>query len=249
LEINKEFNILFIQELPWLFIYNILSSFSKEGDKVVGTPNHPNWLTFLRPSSGIDNHLRVILYINICLSHLHFSLQKDIFNHRDICCFSFFNNSDIFFMINIYSDDCQSASKYFKNTEANLYNILIMASNFNIRDSNWDMSYPFYLVYSDILFNIADSFDLSLLSPVQQIPTQYSDNNNNTNLVTDLCFLYSNLIKLDNHIIFSELQYPSDHAPLVIDISIAEGFIQNKCHTIIKNSKEIKFLSQNSSAL
>jgi len=48
----------------------------------------------------------------------------------------FFNDSDIFFMINIYSDDHQSALKYFKDTEVNLHNVLIMARNFNIRDSD-----------------------------------------------------------------------------------------------------------------
>ena len=39
-------------------------------------------------------------------------------------------------MINIYSDDYQSALKYLKNTEANLYNVLVMARDLNIRD--WD---------------------------------------------------------------------------------------------------------------
>ena len=63
-----------------------------------------------------------------------FSLKKNIFDHKNINCFSFFNNGNIFFMINIYSDDYQSALKYLKNTEANLYNVLVIAGNFNIRD-------------------------------------------------------------------------------------------------------------------
>ena len=33
----------------------------------------------------------------------------------------------IFFMINIYSDDKQSALKYFKDTKADIYNVLIVA--------------------------------------------------------------------------------------------------------------------------
>jgi len=56
-----------------------------------------------------------------------FSLQKDIFNHKDICCFSFFNNRSIFFMINIYSNGKQLALKYLKDTEADICNILIVA--------------------------------------------------------------------------------------------------------------------------
>jgi len=71
-------------------------------------------------------------------------------------------------MINIYN---QSALMYLKNTEANIHNVLIMASNFNIRDSNWDSLYSLYSSYSDILFEIMDSFDLSLSLSIQQVST------------------------------------------------------------------------------
>jgi len=109
----------------WVFLI-------KMKNKVVGTLNH---LTFFRPSSEDNDHLRVILYINMWLSHMQFSLRKDIFNHRDICCFFFFNNSDIFFMINIYSDNYQLALKYLKNTKANICNVLVIIGDFNIRNS------------------------------------------------------------------------------------------------------------------
>ena len=39
---SKDFDILFIQEPSWSFIYTILSSSSNEGDKVIGAFNHPN---------------------------------------------------------------------------------------------------------------------------------------------------------------------------------------------------------------
>jgi len=39
-------------------------------------------------------------------------------------------------MMNIYSDNNYSALKYLKDTEANIHNILIMAGDFNIRDSD-----------------------------------------------------------------------------------------------------------------
>ena len=38
-------------------------------------------------------------------------------------------------MINVYSDANQSALKYFKDTEANVCNFLVMAGDFNIRDN------------------------------------------------------------------------------------------------------------------
>jgi len=38
-------------------------------------------------------------------------------------------------MINVYSDANQSALKYHKDTEANVHNFLVIAGDFNIRDS------------------------------------------------------------------------------------------------------------------
>jgi len=46
-----------------------------------------------------------------------------------------------------------------------------MASDFNIRDSIWDLSYSFHSSHSDSLLDIADSLDLKLSNPIQQIPT------------------------------------------------------------------------------
>ena len=40
------------------------------------------------------------------------------------------------FILDIYSDDQQTALKYLKNTKVNLNNILIMTDNFNIRDNS-----------------------------------------------------------------------------------------------------------------
>ena len=57
-------------------------------------------------------------------------------NNYVICCLSFFNNGNTFFMINIYSNDSQLALKYLKSTKANIHNVLVMTGNFNIRDSD-----------------------------------------------------------------------------------------------------------------
>jgi len=54
--------------------------------------------------SSASDSPRVVTYVNIKLSFFHFSLRKDIYNYRDISLISFFNNNDIFFLINIYSD-------------------------------------------------------------------------------------------------------------------------------------------------
>jgi len=99
-------------------------------------------------------------------------------------------------MINIYSNDYQSALKYLKDTEANLHNILVMAVDFNIGDYDWYSSYLFYLVHNNLLLDIAD---LKLSVPIQQIPTYYTNNLNDVNSVINLIFLHPNLREIDNH--------------------------------------------------
>ena len=69
-------------------------------------------------------------------------------------------------MINIYSNNHQSALKYLKDTKVNFYNVLVMASDSNIKDKDWDSSYPFHLTYSNVLFDIKDFFNLKLSYPI-----------------------------------------------------------------------------------
>jgi len=135
LKTQFSFNVIFIQELSWTTIQSVPNSKSKEGEELVGISDHPNWLiSFRNLSSAIDSP-RVITYVNIRLSSLHFSFCKDIFNHRNISLVSFFNNNNTFFLMNVYFDSSQSALRYLKNTEANIHNILVITGNFNIRDN------------------------------------------------------------------------------------------------------------------
>ncbi len=64
-----------------------------------------------------------------------------------------------------------------------------MTGDFNIRDRNWDLDYPFHSTYSNLLFDIANSFNLSFSYPVHPVPTRYADNGENSNLIIDLMFL------------------------------------------------------------
>jgi len=40
-----------------------------------------------------------------------------------------------------------------------------MTDDFNIRDSVWDLNYSHHLIYINMLFDIADSFQLELSQP------------------------------------------------------------------------------------
>jgi len=158
LETLTQFNIIFIQELPWSEIRKIPSALNSKGEDLVGMAYHPNWLLFARNTDNRLDSPRVIAFINIHLSSLRFSLRSDIFNHRDILLISFFNNSVCHYMLNIYSDLSHMALKYLKDIEVNIDNVLIMTGDFNIRDSLWNSSFPHHSSISNDLMIIADSF-------------------------------------------------------------------------------------------
>ena len=73
--------------------------------------------------------------------------------------------------MNVYSDSSHSALKYLKDTEVNIDNVLLMTGDFNIRDSLWDPSFPFHSSISDDLIIIANSFNLSLSTPINLLQT------------------------------------------------------------------------------
>ena len=186
----------------------------------------------------MNDHPRVAIFINTRLSPLYFSLQKDIINHRDIFLSSFFNNSVIFWIMNVYSDSSHSAIKYLKDTEVNLNNLLIMTRDFNIYDSLWDPSYNFHSSISNDLFMITNSFDLNLSVPINQVPTRYSDNANNSNSVIDLIFLQNNSLGIISYSIHPDWQLTLDHVPLTVTIPISKKHIPTHKRTLIRNSVE-----------
>ena len=238
LETYSHFDIILLQEPPWSIIRTIPSSTCCEGEALVGSPNHPNWLSFARLPVNQSDCPRVMAYVNIRLSSFCFSLRKDIINHKDILLILFFSNNVCSFIMNIYSDLSHSALKYLKDTEVNINNLLIMTGDFNIRDRFWDPSFPHHSSISDDLFIIADSFNLELSTPTNPVPTRYSDTTGESNSVIDLMFLCNGSSKLNGHIIHPDWQLMLDHAPLTITIPITEEFVQSSKLTIPKKSKE-----------
>ena len=93
--------------------------------------------------------------------------------------------------MNVYSDSFHTVLKYLKDTEVNLSNLLIMAGNFNIRDSFWDLAFPHHSHLYDDLLIVADSFNLELLHPTNNVPTRYLDSDSGSNSTINLMLLLS----------------------------------------------------------
>ena len=115
-----------------------------------------------------------------------------------------------------------------------------MTGDFNIRDNLWDPSFPFHSSISDNLIMVADSFDLSLLAPINPGPTRFSDTAGESNLVIDLMFLRCGSAELDHHFIFPDYRLFSDHVPLTIDIPIGDEIIQSTKLSVVPRSNQEK---------
>ena len=113
-----------------------------------------------------------------------------------------------------------------------------MTGNFNIQDSIWDSSFSHHSSISDNLIIVADSFNLDLSIPTNQVPTRYSDTIGKSNLVIDLMFLHNRLSKLNNRSIHPDWRLIFNHAPLTVSILIVEENINSSKFSIVKNSEE-----------
>ena len=113
-----------------------------------------------------------------------------------------------------------------------------MTGDFNIRDNLWDPNFPYYLAHRDILLEIADSFQLGLSKLTVPFSTRYLDNDQDSNSVLDLVFLYPQSPEFDNHHICPNWKLISGHTPIIINILILNEFIQTKKCSLAKNSEE-----------
>ena len=129
--------------------------------------------------------------------------------------------------MNIYSDSSHSALKYLKDIEVNIPNLLIMTSDFNIRDSIWNLYFPHHSAISDDLMIIADSFNLDLSFPTHHVPTRYLDMAGKLNLVINLMFLQNGSTELNNHSVHPDWYLFSDYALLMVSIAINEENIDS----------------------
>ena len=93
-ELRNKFDILFLQELPWRAICRIPSTTNRQGDKIVGAPKHPDWLTVVRPPTN-NEALRVLAYVRNRLTWLHPSVCQDLIDHSDIRILSSFRKGGL----------------------------------------------------------------------------------------------------------------------------------------------------------
>ena len=241
LENNKNnMDIILVQEPPKSLIRRVLSHTDPTGDPIYGTPNHPDWTLFIRQNPNQESYARVATYVNKKLQKMRFTLRLDIINHRDVNVLAFHSGQLINYVINVYSDDNQSALHFLNRNIIDLNNTVVMTGDFNIRDNDWDPNYPHHSAHTEDLLTLAESLGLNLSPPVNPGPTRFADNPRDTNSVIDLAFINPSNSGFGQHSLHPELRRPSDHVPLIIEVGINETNIDNSFWSISKDSDEEK---------
>jgi len=171
---------------------------------------------------------------------MRFTLRLDIINHQNINVLAFYSGQYINYVINVYSDDNQSALHFLNQNIIDLNNTVVMTGDFNIRNNDWDPNYPHHSVYTKDLLTLAKSLGLDLSLPINPGPIRFADNPCNTNSVIDLAFINPNNSGFGQHSLYPKLCRPSDHVSLIIEVSINETNIDNSFWSISKDSEEEK---------
>jgi len=91
-----------------------------------------------------------------------------------------------------------------------------------------------------MLFDIADSFSLTLSSPTENFPTRFSDNNQNLNSVLDLVFTQPSSTEFNCHYIYPDWRLMSNHTSITVDIHIDDENIPTKQRSLVKGSDKEK---------
>jgi len=233
---KNSYDIFFVQEPPWNFIQHTPSTSSLEGDKVVGAPIHPDWTQVVRLPRDSESPPWVMAFIHTCLSRLRFALRRDVIDHRDILLLFFFDRNECHFLINMYSDDHHSAVKFMLDQVIDIPNLLYMGGDFNIRDAEWDPLVTSHPAAGQALMDLADSFGLVRSLLVLPVPTHYSDSEGHANSVIDLIFIDMNIAQVSHHIEL-DLRWPSEHAPLIVNLPITPENTRI-CRKVLKRNSE-----------
>jgi len=116
-------------------------------------------------------------------------------------------------------------------------NLLYMGGDFNIRDAKWDPSVSSHPAAGQALMDLADSLGLVYSLPELSVPAHYSGTDGYANSVIDLIFLGMSCAQV-LHYIESDLRWPLDYAPLLVDLPISPENICFSRKVFKRNSDE-----------
>ena len=232
-------DILFVQEPPWQLIRHAPSASSREGEAVVGAPQHPSWMTMVRnPGNDPDQRPRTLAYVSTRLAPLRPSLRRDLIDHRDLMPVSLFVEERTINLLNVYSDDQHTAINLLAQRADDLPEFDYIGGDFNCHSREWDPRVPHHRTTAILLLETAAKLGTELAHVVNPGPTFKPRDRSKRPSVIDLVFVPPAATLSAQCRREVSLQGESDHIPLSTTLDLGTDVPVLKRRTLKQDSDE-----------
>ncbi|KAF9442278.1 hypothetical protein P691DRAFT_681814 [Macrolepiota fuliginosa MF-IS2] len=248
--LKDSIDIIFLQEPPWSRIRSTPSTVSLEGDNVVGTPKHPDWVCMVCLPHPGEQHPRVMAYVHSCLSLMRPAIRPDLIDHHNVQIVSLYSKGEAFYFMNIYSDTQHTAIDLLSREVNHFPALTYMGGDFNTQSTNWDPGAATQPCPAKLLLELASNLSLDLGIPLVPGPTCFPFNGVDRLSVIDLMFVPA----WEGHALHPNIDLSLggtlDHAPLVVRVPIIPEHFMVERQAIKKDSEKLElFLAEVSISL
>ena len=139
--------------------------------------------------------------------------------------------------MNVYSDNFHTTVNSLAGEALNIYNLLYMSEDLNIRDAEYNLSVSLYPIAGQTLRDLADFYSLVHSFSMLSVSTNYSNITDYANSVIDLIFLGISYVQII-HYIEPNLRWSLYYAPLIVDLLITLENIQVHKKILKQDSEE-----------
>ena len=102
--------------------------------------------------------------------------------------------------MNVYSDNFHTTVNSLAGEALNIYNLLYMSEDLNIRDAEYNLSVSLYPIAGQTLRDLADFYSLVHSFSMLSVYTNYSNITDYANSVIDLIFLGISYVQIIHYI-------------------------------------------------
>ena len=153
-------------------------------------------------------------------------MRRDLVDHRDIFVLSLFQGNTTYNLMNVYSDDDNTAILYLRDHVDELPSFHYMGGDFNVHSKVWDSNVTHHRWAAITLLEIAADLDLEWTQPSNPGPTFISHNEDLRPSVIDLMFHQISDSARSRTNRDPDRKGPTDHIPLTTSVildSVIEG--------------------------
>jgi hypothetical protein len=242
-QMKSQFDILFLQELPWATVRYTTSLTEKDGVPVKGPPIHPDWISlYPKGFDPAEDRPRVLAYINRAIRSIKPKLCSDIVNYRDVMIVTVRGHLGPLHLMNMYSDENGSAIRYIEDNLEMFPDLGYMGGDFNFPSSHWDATVLRENPMATRLMECATSLNMERVAPPSGRVTHLPYNVALLGLILDLVFLLIHR-GYTADLTIGDKGAPN-HFPLLLDVPLKVFWPEGKMSIKANSEEEADFLGE-----